>query len=123
MSNPRQDFLLQPYTYPGSNQIIYDFPLDDFYIDNKIQPTPYGDSDTQHIIDIIVATIGSYKQFPLLGFGYFQYQNAENNGRSDVIFNSLSKQMKSDLYQVLQGAVKVVNGVLIIDYSLIVPNY
>ncbi len=61
---PRQDFLLQPYKYSGSDEVVWDFPLDDFYSNGVLQPTPYGDSDEQHKIDIIVNNIGAIKQFP-----------------------------------------------------------
>ncbi len=67
----RQDFLLQNYNG------VWDFPLDDFYLNGVIQPTPYGDSDNQHKIDIIVNNIGAIKQFPLLGFGLFKWLKAE----------------------------------------------
>lgn len=122
MSIPRQDFLLQPYVYPGSSEVVWDFPLDDFYINGQIQPTPYGDSDNQHKLDIIVNSIGSIKQFPLLGFGLFQWLNSES--QSDIIFSALSKNMNTDLYKVLQGAITPSNdGKFTIDYSMILPAY
>lgn len=116
----RQDFLLQPYTQTDGN-IIYDFPLDDYYINGVIQPTKYGDSDNQHILDIIINNIGAIKQFPLLGFGLFKYQNAEFNLES--VFNSLSKNMKSDGYTVLTGAVIPKEQGFEIDTDLINPSY
>jgi len=90
----RQDFLLQKYNYNGVE--VYDFPLDDFYQNGVLQPTPYGDSDEQHKIDIIVNSQGAIKQFPLLGFGLFKYLQSETN--SSELFNSLSSNMKMDGY-------------------------
>ena len=119
----RQDFLLQPYTYAGSNEVVWDFPLDDFFSNGVRIPTPYGDSDNQHIIDIIVNNLGSIKQFPLLGFGVFKWQNSEY--QSDVVFNSLQNNMKKDLYIVQTGAIKPNQSGFgfTIDTTLIVPNY
>ena len=118
----RQDFLLQPYIYPGIPDPVWDFPLDDFYVNGVIQPTPYGDSDNQHKIDIIVNNIGAIKQFPLLGFGLFQWQNSE--APIDEIDTSLTQNMKRDLYLVQIGALIPSNdGNFTIDYSKIVPNY
>ena len=121
MSTPRQDFLLQPYKYAGSDEIVWDFPLDDFYLGGVLQPTPYGDSDNQHILDIIINNIGAIKQFPLLGFGYFQYLNSETT--SDVIFNSLSRNMKMDLYSVGIGVLNFSDNGFTINYKLIQPAY
>ena len=120
MTPPRQDFLLQPYKYDGSDEIVYDFPLDDFYIDGVIQPTPYGNSDAQHILDIEMNNIGSIKMFPLLGFGAFQYLNSEFD--IPTVFNSLSQQMKSDGYFVSIGAVYNNKGFKI-NNKLIKPVY
>ena len=119
----RQDFLLQPYIYAGSNEVVWDFPLDDFFSNGVRLPTPYGDSDNQHKIDVIVNNLGSIKQFPLLGFGVFKWQNSEF--KSDIIFNSLSDNMKKDLYKVQTGAVKPNQSGMgfTIDTELIIPNY
>lgn len=120
MAQPRQDFLLQPYTYNGIE--VWDFPLDDFYLNGVIQPTPYGNSDEQHKIDIIVNNIGAIKQFPLLGFGLFKRLNSEFD--TNEVNTSLSQNMKSDGYLVKSGAVtKDSNGKLNINLKLIVPNY
>jgi len=122
MSNPRQDFLLQPYTYPGSDQVVWDFPLDDFKINGVQQPTPYGNSDNQHILDIIINNIGAIKQFPLLGFGLFQYLDSE--ATSDILYSELIQNMKTDLYLVGIGAINYAeDGNFTIDYSKITPNY
>jgi len=118
---PRQDFLLQPNTDSQGN-VYYDFPLDDTVIDGVYLPTPYGNSDNQHIIDIIFIWKGAIKQFPLLGFGLFQYQNGEYN--KNLVFSSLSDQMKSDGYLVKNGAISSdgSNG-FNIDTDFIFPNY
>lgn len=119
---PRQDFLLQPYIYPGSSETVWDFPLDDFYIGGVIQPTPYGNSDNQHIIDIIVNNVGAIKQFPLLGFGLFRWLNSE--AQTDVVYSSLTSNMKMDGYLVGIGTVKPAqNNGFEIDTGYIKPNY
>ena len=116
MSDLRQDFLLQNYNG------VYDFPLDDFYINGVIQPTPYGNSDDQHILDIIVNNTGAIKQFPLLGFGLFKWLNSE--ATSDKIYQSLRNNMKSDLYLVQVGAINMIsNDGFVINYNKIIPNY
>ena len=113
MSAPRQDFLLNP---DG------DFPLQDTYINGVIQPTPYGDSDNQHKLDIILNNLGSLKAYPLLGFGAFQYQDAEVN--LDAIYSSLEQQMKSDGYKTVSKAViSAHNGSFVIDTDYIYANY
>lgn len=122
MTQPRQDFLLQPYTYAGSDDAVWDFPLDDFYINGVLQPTPYGLSDNQHIIDIIINNIGAIKQFPLLGFALFNKLNSET--QANEIFNSLSQNMKMDLYNVGIGAIQYLpDGNFTINYALITPAY
>jgi hypothetical protein len=121
MGNARQDFLLQPYQYEGIDGVVWDFPLDDFYLGGVLQPTPYGDSDNQHILDIIVNPIGAVKQFPLLGFNLFQWLNSE--ATSDQIFNALSQNMKQDLYKVSVGVLKFTNNGFEINYDFINPAY
>lgn len=121
MSTPRQDFLLQPFDY-GNGEITWDFPLDDTIVDGVYLPTPYGDSDDQHIIDIIVGVKGGLKQFPLLGFGLFSYLNGEFI--SSQIFSALSTNMKMDGYTVKQGCIQSVQGGgFTINRALILPAY
>ena|ERR1035437_227182 len=117
----RQDFLLQPYKYAGSDQVVWDFPLDDFYENGVLQTTPYGDSDEQHKIDIEVNSIGSIKQFPLLGFNLFTRLNSENTTN---LYQDLTENMKMDGYKVGTGAIKFTgkNG-FTIDNSKITPSY
>ena len=113
MSAPRQDFLL------NANG---DFPFQDTYIGGKIQPTPYGLSDNQHKLDIIVNNIGALKAYPLLGFGVFQYEDAEVN--LDNIYASLQEQMKMDLYKTTSKCLKSDgSGGFEIDTEFIYPNY
>jgi tRNA G10 N-methylase Trm11 len=100
----RQDFLLQPYIYAGSDEIVWDFPLDDFYVNGVLIDTPYGNSDNQHKIDICEYTQGALKQFPLIGFGVFQYQDSEYN--LETVYNNLSSSMKMDKYNVTIGVIK-----------------
>ena len=113
MSTPRQDFIL------NANG---DFPLQDTYLNGVIQPTPYGLSDNQHKLDIIVNNLGALKAYPLLGFGVFQYENAEVN--LDTIYSSLQTQMASDGYKTVSKAVASDgNGGFTIDTDYITPNY
>lgn len=121
MSEPRQDFLLQPFEDVNGN-IYYDFPLDDKVIDGVFYPTPYGKSDNQHKLDIIVNNLGALKRFPLLGFGVLKYEEGEYD--QDSVNSALTEQMKNDGYTVKHGAISPdPNGGFIINTDLIVRNY
>jgi hypothetical protein len=98
MENKRQDFLLDQNG---------DFPLEDTYVEDILLNTPYGDSDTQHIVDGIIYTIGSLKSVPTFGFGISSYQNSEY---SNSIYNSLNKTLMDDGYSASKESVKKVNG-------------
>lgn len=98
-SKVRQDFLLNP---DG------DFPLQDTKINGVMLPTPYGDSDSQHILDIITSDLGWIKQFPTLGFGVYQYRSAEIDLQG--IEKKLKIQMDKDGYIVKHGAVAPSQG-------------
>jgi len=111
---PRQDFILDK---DG------DFPLEDT-IDNsgKYLPTPYGNSDTQHKIDILMNNFGALKRFPLLGFGIFKYENSEFN--LDEVNKNLTLQMKNDGYTVVHGCVSInPDGGFLIDTDYIKNSY
>lgn len=57
-----------------------------------------GDSDQQHIQDIVFENIGSYKEFPLLGVGIINYLNS--SGLQLVLKRVIKSQLESDGYSV-----------------------
>lgn len=121
MAERRKDFLLQPYQDANGNT-YYDFPLEDTISpDGVYLPTPYGFSDDQHKLDIILCNLGSLKRFPLLGFGILQYEKAEYD--QDSVNASLIAQMKSDGYRVNHGAVIPNGNGFVIDTDYISKNY
>ena len=69
-----------------------------------------GESDYQHIQDIIIAAPGDYKQYPLIGANIRMQQN----GSIDGDFRKLLRlQLESDGYSVSQ--IQEINGILNIE--------
>ena len=56
-----------------------------------------GDSDVQHVNDIIEASPGYYKQFPILGVGIDSYMNS--SGKEQQLNNAIRINLESDSYQ------------------------
>lgn len=79
--------------------IAIDF-LDDSDGDLKIENGDFiaGNSDNQHIADIIASFPGENKQFPLVGVGVMQYLNSTS--RDQQLESSIKQQLESDGYQV-----------------------
>lgn len=109
----RQDFLLDS---DG------DFPLEDTIVNGVYLPTPYGNSDNQHKIDIIFFNTGSLKQYPTEGFGIFKYENSEYD--ADNVYSNLSQEVKDDGYKLMSGSIYPVSeGGFDINTDLITNNY
>lgn len=68
------------------------------------------ESDVQHVNDIIEASEGHYKQFPLLGVGIENYLNS--NGKEQQLNNSIKVNLKSDNYDVNKIDIITDNGVV-----------
>ena len=67
----------------------YDFSNGDFNI---------GESDTQHIQDIVFETTGAYKQYPLVGVGIVSYLNS--SGAQLLLSREMQIQLETDGYLV-----------------------
>ena len=67
----------------------YDFTNGDFNV---------GDSDTQHIQDIVFENIGAYKQYPLVGVGIINYLNS--SGAQLLLSREIQIQLELDGYLV-----------------------
>ncbi len=72
-----------------------------------------GDSDNQHIFDIITCFTGSFKENPQLGSGVMQFIKSENPKKG---VNVILQQLQSDGYQVSNVSLKINNGNLVIDF-------
>lgn len=57
-----------------------------------------SDSDQNHVINILKAYVGGYKQFPLVGVGIDYY--LASAGTQQVIKRNITVQMESDGYKV-----------------------
>lgn len=100
-----------------------DFPLGDLYVNGVLQDTRYGDSDMQHIYDLILYAPGSLKEYPTIGFNVRKYQSAEVS-QTGIIEQALSATMSKDGYRVSKGCVQPQKvGGFIIDTTYISPNY
>lgn len=66
-----------------------------------------GESDDQHIEDIITAFPGWWKQFPLLGVGIFQ--NIKSSQNPQDLERSIKINLQSDGYDVSNARVAI-NG-------------
>ena len=67
-----------------------------------------GPSDAQHVADIIVATQGSFKEYPALGVGLFNY--LASTGLESQLVTSIVQQLSSDGYQSLPVVEATPNG-------------
>ncbi len=56
-----------------------------------------GSSDTQHVLDIIQSSIGSWKQFPLVGVGVMNYLKSQNG---QALGNVIKTQLQADIFSV-----------------------
>ncbi len=57
-----------------------------------------GDSDTQHIQDIVFENAGAYKQFPLVGVGIYNFLNS--SGAELILSREINLQLVTDGYKV-----------------------
>lgn len=97
MPQVREDFLLNS---DG------DFPLQDTVTASGVYlDTPYGNSEQQHVKDIIVSELGWIKSSPTLGFGVNKYFFAES-----VSYYSIEKKLRDNLEK---DGYEALNGVLI----------
>lgn len=71
------------------NDLVIDATAKDFLI---------KESDEQHIEDIIIANVGAYKEFSLVGVGIEQYINASLNPQE--LERILKIQLKADGYKI-----------------------
>lgn len=69
----------------------------DLFIDSTIGDFAIGDSDTQHVQDIINAWAGWWKEFPTLGVGIKRYLGA--SGGVQVVKRAIKIQLKGDGYR------------------------
>src|SRR3989304_1295927 len=70
----------------------------ELFIDPVTKDFLIVESDEQHIEDIIIANVGAYKEFPLVGVGIEQYINASLNPQE--LERILKIQLKADGYRV-----------------------
>lgn len=71
------------------------------------------ESDMQHIEDIIINNVGTYKEFPLVGIGIDRYINASINPQA--LEREVKIQLQADGYEVKNPKVTLdPNGKLII---------
>lgn len=95
-----------------------DFPLEDTVVGGVYLDTPYGNSDPQHILDLLQYGYGHLKKEPNVGFLMSNYLNSEFNLQS--VYNSLEDTMKKDDYHIRVGVLNPVSGGgFIIDTSYI----
>lgn len=60
-----------------------------------------ADCAQDHIEDIMLATKGSYKQFPLVGLNLFQYLNSPFTNETKISFaKQIRLQLEADKYKV-----------------------
>lgn len=57
-----------------------------------------GESDAQHIEDLIFENVGAYKQFPLVGVGIINYLNS--SGSQLILKRNIKTQLETDGYRV-----------------------
>lgn len=95
---PRQDFILNA---DG------DFPLQDTVENGVWKDTPYGNSDQQHIKDLIFYDKGWLKLSPTIGFGAKRLINSEYSQR---IESTLKECLQQDGYDCRNGVVYPVAG-------------
>ena len=76
----------------------YDFSNGDFNT---------GESDNQHIQDIVFENIGAYKQYPLVGVGLVKYLNS--SGTQLVLSREMKIQLETDGYSVNEIAFDGIN--------------
>jgi hypothetical protein len=63
-----------------------------------------GESDSQHVFDIITSFIGEWKQYPNVGVGIMQYLKAQN---PNTAANSIKQQLQADGYSLNNCTVKI----------------
>lgn len=95
-----------------------DFPLQDTVINGKYIDTPFGNSDQQHVFDIIQYNLGYLKGSPTTGFGVNNYLNSENGAVQAE--NNLKMQLSEDDYELQNGAINQVGGGFTINTQYIV---
>jgi len=71
-----------------NNDLAIDPSAGDFFI---------GDSDTQHVQDIINSWAGWWKEFPTIGVGIKRYLGA--SGGIQIVKRAIKIQLKSDGYR------------------------
>lgn len=64
-------------------------------------------SDANHILCIIKTTIGSFKQFPLIGVGIDYYLSS--TGQEPVVKRNINVQLESDSYENIEVKVNADN--------------
>lgn len=64
-----------------------------------------GLSDSQHIQDIIVSFIGTWKEFPNVGVGLKQFQGSA--GKEQAIQQAIKLQLFADGYDVSQATISI----------------
>lgn len=94
----REDFLLM--TDENDNQ---DFPLEDLVVGGQYLPTPYGLSDSQHTLDIIICHKGWFKQSPLIGFGVLTRLHSEYSVQN--LEKEISIEVGKDGYRTVNGVI------------------
>lgn len=77
-----------------------DFVLknNDLFINPETGDFLVGESDTQHVQDIINSNVGWWKEFPTLGVGIKKYLG--NPGGIQVVKRAVKIHLKSDGYRV-----------------------
>lgn len=70
----------------------------DIFINENTGDFSIVESDNQHCSDILQAVSGDYKEFPLIGLNFFQYQGS--TGKRQEIEASIRKQLLADGYRV-----------------------
>lgn len=85
-----------------------DFPLEDFVAAGVYLPTPYGNSENQHILDIIISHKGWIKQSPTIGFGVLSKVNSEFSVHG--VEKDLNIELDKDNYKSKNGVIEPNNN-------------
>lgn len=88
---------------------------DDLYINPVTGDFDFVDSDNQHILDILQASPGWWKNAPTLGANLNQLLKSKVN--TSTVEGIIKTQLESDMYQVSRPSVQVVSG-----KATIIPN-
>jgi len=98
---------------------VKDFALDengDLKIVNGDFSVEFSDED--HVEDILLSSLGHWKQFPLLGIE-IEKQISTNNNQQQTFRRKIQQQLQSDGYKVGNISFSIVNNILEYDIDFV----